>query len=581
MQEASAFHPCPTHDGVIERPTGPLAIDASRARQGLPREAHIPETSLFRNLETSAGRYPAKTAIQFFGNAISYAGLLAEVERMAGYLQRACGVRKGDRVVVFSQNCPQFISAYFAILRADAVFVPVNAMLLRDELEHIINDSGAVAAFVASELVEHIAPLLGSTSLRKLVVHAYGDALGEEDASLPTPQWLHTQVADAHLPRGAIAWNAAMAQDCVPAPHSAGPDDLSMLPYTSGTTGKPKACVHTHRTVMTSCVGSSIWRRTNPSSVYLAVAPLFHLLGLQNNVNAAVFWGGTIVLMPRWDREAAAVLIERHRVTYWAALPAMLVDFFAQPGIEERDLGSLAVVTGGGAATPQHVNEILKSRYGLDYVEGYGLTESAAFLCANPLYKPKKGCLGIATFGVDLRIVDPETLLPVPQGEAGEIVVHAAQTMLGYWNHPQANAECFIVIDGKRFFRTGDLASMDEEGYVFMRDRLKRMINASGFKVWPAEVEAALHAHPSILEACVIAAPDERRGETVKAVVALRTGSREDSASLLAWGREHMANYKAPRIVQIVDALPKNATGKIAWRELQEQEAGNASALAH
>jgi acyl-CoA synthetase (AMP-forming)/AMP-acid ligase II len=174
---------------------------------------------------------------------------------------------------------------------------------------------------------------------------------------------------------------------------------------------------------------------------------------------------------------------------------------------------------------------------------------------------------------VDLRIVDPETLEEVPQGEAGEIVAHGAQIMLGYWNHPKANAESFIVIDGKRFFRTGDLASMDEDGFVFMRDRLKRMINASGFKVWPAEVEAALNAHPAILEACVIAAPDERRGETVKAVVALRAGSGEDGASLLAWCREHMATYKAPRIVQIVDALPKNATGKIAWRELQEQEA--------
>jgi long-chain acyl-CoA synthetase len=577
MLQPSVNHPCPTSAGVVERPTGPLEVDAALACEGQPRVAHIPETSLFRNLEVSAQRYPAKTAIQFFGKAVAYAELLADVETMAGYLQRACGVAKGDRVIVFSQNCPQFITAYFAVLRADAVFVPVNAMLLRDELEHIINDSGAVAAFVASELLERVTPFLGATSLKKVVVHAYGDVLGDEDPDLPTPDWLRTGVTDLQgLPR-AVSWNEALAQACVPDAHRAGPDDLSMLPYTSGTTGKPKACAHTHRTVMTSCVGSSLWRRTHPSSVYLAVAPLFHLLGLQNNVNSAIFWGGTIVLMPRWDREAAAVLIERHRVSFWAALPAMLVDFFAQPDIEARDLGSLTVVTGGGAATPQHVNDILKQRYGLDYVEGYGLTESANFLCANPLHKPKKGCLGVPTFGVDLRIIDPDSLGPVPQGEAGEIVVHAAQIMLGYWNHPGANAESFIVIDGKRFFRTGDLASMDEEGYVFMRDRLKRMINASGFKVWPAEVEAALHSHPSILEACVIASPDARRGETVKAVVTLRTGSKDDSASLLAWCREHMATYKAPRIVQIVDALPKNATGKIAWRELQAQEARAAS----
>ncbi|HSV57995.1 MAG TPA: long-chain-fatty-acid--CoA ligase [Variovorax sp.] len=567
----SATHPCPTPTGVIERPSGALRIDPVRARGGLPREAHIPETSLFRNLETSARRYPAKTAVQFFGKAVRYADLLAEAETMAGYLQWVCGVAPGDRVIVFSQNCPHFIAAYFAILRADAVFVPVNAMLVREELGHIVQDSGAVAAFVASELLERIAPLVGTGALRHLVVHAYGDTLGDtaEDPDLVSHDWVRTRMADVALPPAAVSWQAALAQDRVPGPHRAGPDDLCMLPYTSGTTGKPKACVHTHRTVMTSCVGSSLWRRTNPSSVYLAVAPLFHLLGLQNNVNSAIFWGGTIVLMPRWDREAAALLIERHRVSFWAALPAMLVDFFAQPGIEQRDLSSLAMVTGGGAATPQHVNDILKNRYGLDYVEGYGLTESANFLCANPMHQPKKGCLGVPTFGVDLRIVDPQTLEPVPQGEVGEIVVHAAQIMLGYWNHAQANAESFFVQDGKRFFRTGDLASVDEEGYVFMRDRLKRMINASGFKVWPAEVEAALHAHPSILEACVIAAPDVRRGETVKAVVTLRGGSREDSASLLAWCREHMAAYKVPRIVQIVEALPKSATGKIAWRELQ------------
>ncbi|MEJ8858233.1 long-chain-fatty-acid--CoA ligase [Variovorax robiniae] len=576
MHAPNAFHPCPTPPDVIERPTGPLTIDPARARADLAGVAHIPETSLFRNLEIAALRYPDKTAIQFFGTAVSYAQLVADVEHMAGYLQGECQVAKGDRVIVFSQNCPQFIAAYFAILRADAVFVPVNAMLLADEIEHIVKDSGAVAAFVASELLDRVAPLIGKGALRKLVVHAYGDALGEDDPALPAPDWLRTRMSDVQLPPAAESWSAALAQARIPAPHCAGPDDLCMLPYTSGTTGKPKACVHTHRTVMTSCVGSSLWRRTHPSSVYLAVAPLFHLLGLQNNVNGPIFQGGTIVLMPRWDREAAAVLIERHRVSFWAALPAMLVDFFAQPGIAQRNLSSLSVVTGGGAATPQHVNDILQQRYGLDYVEGYGLTESASFLCANPLYKPKKACLGISTFGVDLRIVDPVTLQPVPQGEAGEIVVHAAQTMLGYWNHPEANAQAFIVIDGKRFFRTGDLASMDAEGYVFMRDRLKRMINAAGFKVWPAEVEAALHAHPSILEACVIASPDKRRGETVKAVVALRAGSVEDSASLLAWCREHMATYKAPRIVQIVDALPKNATGKIAWRELQEQEAHDA-----
>jgi acyl-CoA synthetase (AMP-forming)/AMP-acid ligase II len=267
--------------------------------------------------------------------------------------------------------------------------------------------------------------------------------------------------------------------------------------------------------------------------------------------------------MRRWEREAAATPIERHRVTFWAAFPAMLVDFFAKPGIEDRDLSSLTMVTGGGAATPEHINRVLKERFGLDYIEGYGLTESANFLCAKLVHKPKKLCLGVPTFGVDLRIVDPDTLQEVPQGEVGEIVAHGAQIMLGYWNNPKANAESFIVIDGKRFFRTGDLASLDEDGYVFMRDRLKRMINASGYKVWPAEVEAALANLPAVHKACVIAAPDESRGETVKAIVALKPGSDVTGNDILVWCRAHMATYKAPRLIAIVDSLPKSATSLV------------------
>lgn len=565
-------HPYPTPEGVIERPVSPLSLSSNHARGGLVHQINVPQTSVFYNLEVAARRFPDKTAIQFFGAATSYRQLALDVEHMAGYLQQRCGVKRGERVIVFSQNCPQFITAYFAILRADACFVPVNAMLLQDELRHIVRDSGAVAAFVAEELLPQIQPLLGESSLRHLVVHAYGDALGDDEAGLPISPEVRRRSSDAALPEGAQRWASALDHAIAPEPHRAGPDDLCMLPYTSGTTGAPKACAHTHRTVMTSFYGSSQWRRVSPDSVFLAVAPLFHLLGLQTNVNSAILAGATIILLPRWDREAAAILIERHRVGFWAALPAMLVDFFSQPGIDERDLSSLSMVTGGGAAMPRRINDLLMTRYDLNYIEGYGLTETASFLCTNPVHRPKRGCLGVPTFGVDLRIVDPETRKEVPQGEVGEIVVHAAQVMLGYWNQPEANAHAFMVIEGKRFLRTGDLGSMDEDGYVFMRDRLKRMINASGYKVWPAEVEAILHTHPSIHEACVIAAADEKRGETVKAVVVLRADARDTEAELLGWCREHMATYKAPRIIQILPSLPKGPTGKIAWRTLQELE---------
>ncbi|MGO4331027.1 long-chain fatty acid--CoA ligase [Cupriavidus sp. 2TAF22] len=543
---------------------------------GMPGQVRVPRTSLAYNVEVAARRYPDKTAIQYFGNAITYASLQAQIERMAGYLQHACGVAAGERVVLFSQNCPQFIVAYYAILRAGAVVVPANPMWLTAELEHVVEDSGAVAAFVAAELYPRIAPLHGAR-LPHLIVHQYGDLLG--DAGPLVPAWLHERAPlPASAPAGATLaqWMQADAAGHRPRADEAGYDTLCMLAYTSGTTGHPKGCMHTHGTLMSAAVGSQLWRSASPDSVTLSVAPMFHLLGMQNGIHAPLYLGATIVLLPRWDRALAAELIERYQVTTWGAPPAMLVDFFAQPDIAQRDLSSLAYLGGGGAAMPDAVATMLQERFGLPYVEAYGLTESAAFLLSNPRHRPKRECLGIATFGVDARVIDPHTLAELPQGEVGEIITHGAQIMLGYWRNPQANAESFIEIGGKRFLRTGDLGFMDADGYFFMRDRLKRMINASGFKVWPAEVENLLYGHPAIHEACVIAARDERRGETVKAVVALKAAARgtpEASAEqIMAWCRERLAAYKVPRIVSFVDALPKSATGKIQWRALQEQE---------
>ena len=220
---------------------------------------------------------------------------------------------------------------------------------------------------------------------------------------------------------------------------------------------------------------------------------------------------------------------------------------------------------------------MLAERFGLFYNEAYGLSETAAFLHANPLLRGKRQCLGMPTQGVQSLVVDPLSLAELPQGEVGELLTSGAQLMRGYWNNEEANRLAFVQIDGKRFFRTGDLAYVDEDGYFFMRDRLKRMINASGFKVWPAEVESAMYEHPAIHEACVIGVADEQRGETVKAVVVLKEAQRGkvSAQDIIDWSRQRMAAYKAPRIVEIVDSLPKSGVGKILWRELQEaQRAG-------
>ena len=223
---------------------------------------------------------------------------------------------------------------------------------------------------------------------------------------------------------------------------------------------------------------------------------------------------------------------------------------------------------------PEAVAARLKALTCLDYIEGYGLSETMAAPHINPVPRPKKQCLGIPIFDVDSRVVNPETFEELPPGEVGEVLIHGPQLMQGYWRNDSANAEALVTLDGKRFLRTGDLARTDEDGYFHMVDRLKRMINASGFKVWPSEVEALLYAHPAIQEACVIGTRDERRGETVKAIVVLKPEAhgQVSEADIVDWAHTHMATYKAPRIVTFADRLPKSATGKILWRELQSAE---------
>jgi fatty-acyl-CoA synthase len=289
--------------------------------------------------------------------------------------------------------------------------------------------------------------------------------------------------------------------------------------------------------------------------------------------------GGRCVIMSRWDRDVARTLIRDQHVTLWTTTPTMVIDLMGSPNFARFDLSSLVFIGGGGAAMPQAVAQRLWEQYGLRYVEGYGLTETAAPSHSNPPDSPKQQCLGVPFIGVDARVVDPTTLAEMPTGESGEIVMRGPQIFKGYWKRPDATAEAFVEIDGHTFFRSGDMGRVDEEGYFFMTDRLKRMINASGFKVWPAEVEALMFRHPAIQEACIVATHDSYRGESVKAVVVLRashqgTVSEQD---IMDWCRDNMAVYKVPRKVQFVDALPKSGAGKVMWRLLQEQEAATAS----
>jgi fatty-acyl-CoA synthase len=547
----------------------------------LPRQLTIPATTLWFNLEVTATRFPDKAAYLFFGQPLSFGELQRQAEALAGWLQ-SVGVKAGDRVAIFMQNCPQYAAAYYGILRANAVVVPVNPMNRAEEFKHFITDpqtkvvicSADLAAIVASANAE----VPQAQRLAQVLVTRYCDAM-PSGALAPTDAppaamdaWLRS---DPELPAGYLRWTEVLARKLAPGPHTAQPDDLALLPYTSGTTGLPKGCMLTHRTLMANAVGGGLWSHASPESTSLAVVPMFHVTGMMYGVVGNIYVGSTSVILPRWDRELAGRLISNYRVTHWTCIPTMVIDLFGSPNYKSFDLSSLTYISGGGAAMPHAVAQRLLDEFGLTFAEGYGLTETAAPTHANPPERAKLQCLGIPIFGVDSRVVDPLTMKELPVGEVGEIISRGPMIFKGYWGHPEATRDAFVELEGQTFFRTGDLGRMDEEGYFFMTDRLKRMINASGFKIWPAEVEMLLYKHPAVQEACIIAARDAYRGETVKAVVVLRAEAKGKTTAedITSWARENMAAYKVPKLVQFVDSLPKSGSGKVMWRLLQDQEA--------
>ena len=535
-----------------------------------PKSLTIPQTTLWYNLEVAAARYPDKAATIFYDSRLGYAALARQAERLAGFLQQRCGVRKGDRVLLNMQNSPQFIIAYYAILRADAVVVPVSPMNVTDELEHYIADSGATTGIVAQELYPRLRPLIGRT-LTHAIVATYSEYLAAP-TSLTLPDFV-TVPATQMLDPGAVGWKDALTAAYEPRAAQANASDLCAILYTSGTTGKPKGCMHTHGTLMFTAVGGAIWEGMAADSVVLDTAPLFHVTGMQHSMNAPVFAGATITLLPRWDPEVAAYMIERYGCTHWANVPTMVVDLLAHPATAARDLASLQNVFGGGASMPEAVAQKLFDLCGIQYMEAYGMTETISQTHTNPPQLAKQQCLGIPVFDTESVVVDPETFRVLGPGEQGEIVVRGPQLLKGYWGNEKAFRESWCEVEGKAFFRTGDLGRTDEDGFFYISDRLKRMINVAGFKVWPAEVEAAMYQHPAIKECCIIAAPDARRGETVKAVVVLKDGHASVTGEqILDWARTRMAAYKVPRLIEFSAALPRTPSGKLMWRALQEAQ---------
>ncbi|MEZ5658532.1 MAG: long-chain fatty acid--CoA ligase [Burkholderiaceae bacterium] len=547
---------------------------------GTPRQIPTADTTLWENLEITARRYPGRTAFIFFGRELTFRELFDSVESLAGWLSERAGVAAGDRVILMTQNSPQFVIAFYAVMRLGAIVVPVNPMVRAPELPHYISDGevrvAIATADVAGELITANETMPDGQGLNAILVGRYPDMMPEPlpAGEAPPAAWHGWLYAPMPIAPRCTAWADAIGAGLQPPPYRGKADDLVALAYTSGTTGKPKGCMHSHRTIGHNVMAAPLWNRLSAADVGLAVVPMFHITGMLFAMHTPIYLGATSVLLPRWDRDLAGRAIARYRVTTWTNIPTMVIDLLASPRVADYDLSSLRSISGGGAAMPMAVAERLFDTYGLRYSEGYGLTETAAPSHQNPPHNPKRQCLGIPTIGTDARIIDPQTLEELGPGEQGEIMIRGPQVFLGYWRNPEASEEAFVTIDGLRFFRSGDLGTTDEDGYFFITDRLKRMINASGFKVWPAEVENMLYKHPDIQEACVISAHDPYRGETVKAVVVLREASRGKvgAEQIEAWAREQMAAYKVPRLVQFVDALPKSGSGKVMWRLLQEQE---------
>lgn len=535
----------------------------------LPKTLICPEVPLYDYLEVSARRYPDHTAINYYGNKISYAQLWSESCCLAGALA-AMGVKKGDRVAIYMQNSPQFIISFFGILRANAVVVPLNPMLMSRELAILLGDCGARVVLAGQELCPQINEVRDLLDLSQVIAVSYGDYLPQEPC-LPVPDFM-TQTLN--LGEGMVSWQKIMANPSAPPAPDISPDNVCLIPYTAGSTGIPKGCMHTHKTVGANTISSFHWMNFTASTVSLCVLPLFHVTGLINSLLAPMFGGGTLVLLTRWDRTAALDAIETLGCNCVVAISTMVVDLLAAPDVNSRDLSSLGAVAGGGAPLPAAVGEKLKALTGLTYVEGYGMTETISQTHFNPPDRAKLGSIGVPDFGVDARIIDVDDNGELPPGKEGELIINGPEVFKGYWNKPRETEESFLELDGKQFFRTGDICRMDEEGYFFIVDRCKRMINAAGFKVWPAEVESLLYGHPDVLEACVVGVPDPVRVENVKAFIVPQKG-REKTIStqeIMAWAKERMSAYKYPRIIEFVDSLPKSGAGKILWRELQEKE---------
>jgi len=525
----------------------------------------LPDEPLSVVLKRNAQARPRRTAIIFYGREVSFAELDDASDRFAGWL-RARGLVPGDRVAVYLENSPQFAIAYMGSLKAGCVNVCLNPMNKAGELQRDLADSGARALVASDHGYAAVEGIRDATALDAVAVTSYADYL-PKNPTLPVPAGF---LAPAERPGRTESFVSVVTESkplTTPEPRRL--TDTALLQYTSGTTGAPKGAELTHGNIVANCELQRVYIEAGDDDVVLAVLPWFHITGMECQMNLAAYLGTPLVALGRFDLETVLAAIQRYRCTATTLIATVNVAIANFAGTRDYDLSSLRVCCSGGAPVPEALAEKWEAVTGFKLIEGYGLSETTAPTHINPPHRPKYGTVGLALPFTDVKLVDVEDgATEVPPGEPGEVVVRGPMVMKGYWRQPEATRE--TLRDG--WLSTGDVGCFDDEGYLRIVERKKDLIKASGYSVYPAEVEAALYRHPDILEAGVVGVPDDYRGEDVVAFVVLRPEAREGASEqqIVDWSREQMAVYKAPRQVRFLDKLPRTASGKILRRALRE-----------
>ena len=530
---------------------------------GMSPGLDYPRVPLYHFLRESAADYPERAALIYQDAAdgepavTTYRQLEDQSDRFAAALL-TLGIRRGDRVAYYLQNSPELVAGFYGILKAGAVPVPCNVMYRAEELAYHLNDSGAKILLCEADLYPTVRAVLPQTGVSQGIVA--GDIAGDTDAAVPVHCW--DNLLSTHQPLATL-------------PEIDPTRDLALLPYTGGTTGIPKGSMLTHANLVANAIQFRDWFGYEPGrEVFIAALPLFHIGGIAGVMSVPLAVGATLVLFRRFSAARVLQAIQDYRATRFLGVPTMYIALLNYEDGSFYDLSSLRPSRTSAAPLPRAVKESFDALVGRSVlIEGYGLTETSPLTHANPVNAAEPGSIGLPLPDTEARIMDADTGTQVmPVGEIGELALRGPQVMGGYWQQPAATAAA--IRDG--WFYTGDLAYMDGRGYFYIVDRKKDVINAAGFKVWPREVEETLYRHPAVRVAAVLGAPDAYRGETVKAVIALKEGhnfadyaaARQD---ILNFCHSHLASYKVPRIVDFREELPVSAAGKVLRRVMREE----------